>query len=122
MSEESKSGNPRFFCESCNAEVPLDAKICPKCGKNFASVRCPFCDFIGEAEEFRGGCPTCGHVLTGIPGSDSSPSPKKKKKPRSNFRKEKKPPGATGSLPLWVYILTTAALTATLAALFFTVF
>ena len=109
MSVFSKSGskNPRFFCENCGAEVPRNAKNCPKCGRYFASVRCPACDFTGEEALFKGGCPVCGYssadnaaVMPGFPDVKKS----------------------AGPLPLWVYILTAAAFTGILAALFLTVF
>ena len=98
-----------FFCETCGAEVDRNAKNCPGCGSSFASVRCPYCDFVGEEALFKNGCPACGHSSkTGLSGSPE-PSPQESKKPAS-------------ALPVWVYILTSAALIAILAALFFTVF
>ena len=33
----------KFFCENCGTEVPGKARICPVCGKFFASVKCPKC-------------------------------------------------------------------------------
>jgi len=96
--------NPRFFCEDCEAEVPRDAKKCPKCGRNFASVRCPSCDFTGEESFFKGGCPVCGYSANTTANTREFP-----KKAQKKF---------AGALPLWVYILTTAAFTATLAAIF----
>jgi uncharacterized membrane protein YvbJ len=97
---------PLFYCESCGAEVPRDEKKCPKCGKNFASVRCPSCGFIGEETRFKGGCPACGYSTAG--------SPKNSKKQKIIPESEK----ADASLPFWVYILTAAVFTAILAALF----
>jgi len=104
------SKSPRFFCESCGAEVPRDAKNCPKCGRYFASVRCPACDFIGEEALFKGGCPVCGY---------SSGASAESAGGLRGFPESKKP---TGSLPFWVYILTAAAFTGVLAALFFSFF
>jgi len=101
--------DPRFFCENCGAEVPRDEEKCPKCGKYFASVRCPVCGFIGETAQFKGGCPACGY-------STAKPPPKFGNK--KNFSDNKK---AAGALPFWVYILTAAAFTAVLAALFFVI-
>ena len=98
-----------FFCESCGAEVPRDAKNCPKCGRYFASVRCPACDFIGEEALFKGGCPVCGYSSGA--SSESAGSPR--------FPESKK---SAGPLPLWVYILTAAAFTGVFAALLFVFF
>jgi RNA polymerase subunit RPABC4/transcription elongation factor Spt4 len=99
-----KSGpkSPKFFCENCNAEVPRDAKNCPKCGRYFASVRCPACDFIGEEAFFKEGCPVCGYSAS--PAAQNIPEPKRKT--------------LAGALPLWVFILTSAALMGILAAIF----
>ncbi|MCL2007741.1 MAG: hypothetical protein FWG77_06600 [Treponema sp.] len=96
---------PRFFCEGCGKEVPIDGKKCPNCGKYFASVRCPSCGFIGDDAAFIGGCPICNYSASQGP-------------PQSN-KKDLRPAGA---LPFWVYILTAAAFTAVIAALFFRVF
>ena len=101
-----KTKDPRFFCESCGVEVPKDAKCCPKCGKYFESVRCPACGFIGEEAIFKDGCPVCGYS-----SKENAPS----KNNSRDFRESKKPAGA---LPVWVYILTAAAFTVILAALF----
>ena len=106
MKNNSKS--PRFFCESCEAEVPRDAKLCPKCGRSFVSVRCPSCDYTGEETFFKGGCPVCGYSAT--PAASPWDFPKRERK------------NPAGALPLWVYILTAAAFTATLAAIFFRFF
>ena len=105
-SSKKKSKDPRFFCENCNTEVPKDAKCCPKCGRYFESVRCPACGFIGEEALFKDGCPVCGYSSRGnaLPGNN----------PR-DFREEK---NSAGALPVWVYILTAAAFTIVLAALF----
>jgi len=101
---------PRFFCEGCGFEVPRAAKDCPKCGKQFASVLCPACDFVGEAALFKGGCPICGYSSGVSPDNSGS---------LVNFPESKKPAGA---LPFWVYILTAAAFTGILAALFLAFF
>ena len=104
-SRKSAAQSPRFFCENCGDEVPRDAKNCPKCGRYFASVRCPACDFIGEEAFFKGGCPVCGYSA-GAQGQNSG----------GHRASGKKKP--VESLPVWVYILTAAAFTGILAALF----
>jgi uncharacterized membrane protein YvbJ len=99
---------PRFFCESCGSEVPKDAKNCPKCGRYFASVRCPACGFIGEEALFNEGCPVCGYSTKAGQGTNKRP-----------INEIKKP---AGPLPLWLYIMTAVAFTAIVAAIFFKVF
>ncbi len=54
---------PRYFCEHCGAEVKGNARICPRCGRFFSSVKCPKCGFVGVSEDFRAGCPVCGYAL-----------------------------------------------------------
>ena len=89
----------RFYCESCGAEVPLEAKRCPKCGAGFESVRCPACGFTGEEKAFKSGCPSCGHRV-------QSPS-----EPVNGTK-------AAGSVSPWIFLLAAAVFTAALAALF----
>ena len=106
---KSKNKTPHFFCESCGAEVPRNAKNCPKCGSAFASVLCPGCGFSGEEALFKNGCPVCGY--------SSGASLKFDEKP-ADFHEKLKPAGA---LPVWAYILSAAGLAAVLAGLFFAV-
>ena len=61
--KKKKSKEAKFFCESCGSEVPRNSKVCPTCGKFFASVRCPQCGRIGSNEDFKDGCPTCGYAV-----------------------------------------------------------
>ena len=63
MKKRSKSKEAKFFCESCGSEVPRNSKVCPTCGKFFASVRCPQCGRIGSNDDFKNGCPTCGYAI-----------------------------------------------------------
>ena len=72
MKKKSKSKEAKFFCESCGSEVPRNSRVCPTCGKFFASVRCPQCGRIGSNDDFKNGCPTCGYAVnpdTGMAGS-----------------------------------------------------
>ena len=103
------SKNPLFFCESCGAEVPRNAKNCPKCGRYFASVLCPACGFAGDVELFKEGCPVCGYSSNGKAGGSSLRNGKEIKK-------------AAGALPFWVYILTILAFAGIFAALMLAVF
>ena len=125
---KNKLKDAKFFCESCGSEVPRNAKVCPVCGRFFASVRCPKCGRTGTNDDFKNGCPSCGYAvdLSGFgsqnhedsAGSFDSKKNKrtKNKNKRSFFIKDKnkkqkavyKGSNTTGdsSLPLWVYIFT----------------
>jgi hypothetical protein len=67
---------PHFFCEYCGAEVRRDARLCPRCGRFFSSVKCPKCGFVGTADAFDSGCPDCGYaVAANPPPEDLKPAP-----------------------------------------------
>jgi rRNA maturation protein Nop10 len=53
---------PRYYCESCGVEVRKDARVCPRCGRFFSSVKCPRCGHVGMADDFTLGCPICGYA------------------------------------------------------------
>ncbi|MDR2370191.1 MAG: zinc ribbon domain-containing protein [Treponema sp.] len=103
--KESSARAPRFFCEHCGAEVARNAKACPRCGRFFASVRCPACGFAGAEALFKGGCPVCGYSSSGLP---LPPGPGERKKPLS----------PSGPLPAWVYVLSVIALILVLVLLY----
>ncbi|EFW39430.1 double zinc ribbon domain-containing protein [Treponema phagedenis] len=88
---------PVFFCENCGGTVRRDTKVCPHCGRFFASVRCPRCNYTGNADEFREGCPSCGYAF---------PQEKKIQKPKYRARKRGKE--SQDSLPFWIYFLVIA--------------
>jgi hypothetical protein len=96
---------PRFFCDNCNSEVGQDAKVCPRCGRFFASVRCPSCGFTGEDSVFKGGCPSCGYS-----------APPAMKTPVDHPPDKLVP---AGKLPLWVYILSIFAFISIIAVLIY---
>ena len=98
---------PKFFCESCNTEVPLDAKFCPKCGRFFASVRCPACGQTGEHSDFAKGCPRCGYAMAGYSRGGTDTAKDKKRNKRND-----------DPLPAWIYIATFVLLGAVLAILY----
>ena len=112
-----RTKSPHFFCESCGAEVPRDAKSCPGCGRFFSSVLCPSCGFAGEESLFRGGCPNCGYS-SGVNPWDTARGAGSEYGRGLDFPESKKP---SGPLPIWLYILTAAVFTAIMAALFFTI-
>jgi hypothetical protein len=95
---------PRFFCEGCGAEVPLTAKQCPRCGRYFASIRCPSCGFTGDEGLFDQGCPICGYA--------ARQDPVRTKPPRQD--------PARDGLPRWIYLLTFMIFLAAAAAFFVT--
>lgn len=37
-----------------------NAKVCPRCGSFFSSIKCPRCGYVGKADDFSAGCPSCG--------------------------------------------------------------
>ena len=100
--------SPRFFCDNCGTEVSRDQHACPKCGRFFASVRCPACGFSGEEKLFAKGCPSCGY---------SAPKAAPKARNAKQRGRAKPPKIAAGPLPLWVYVVSAAALLFVLAAL-----
>lgn len=99
------SGHPRFFCENCGAEVKRSADRCPRCGRRFASVRCPKCDFAGNEGLFTDGCPICGY---------SAAKAEDEGLPRLKLKRT-----AAGALPFWVYFVTVLAVAAVSIALYF---
>jgi predicted RNA-binding Zn-ribbon protein involved in translation (DUF1610 family) len=101
-----KKAEVKFFCENCGSEVPLNAKLCPKCGRSFSSVRCPACGFVGEEGLFGKGCPACGYRVDGN---------------GSNGWERYIPTAAQHGLPLWVYVVTAMALAAAAVGLYFSI-
>jgi len=56
-----RSGSMLYICGKCRKEVEKDAKICSNCGARLGKIRCPFCNFTGELEDFKKDtCPKCG--------------------------------------------------------------
>ena len=103
----------KFFCESCGAEVPPNAKFCRHCGRFFSSVRCPVCGETGSNEKFKNGCPNCGYAFNN--GGSSKPSVEKHRHSRAtkkNFRSAIRGKSAAfgvraseDSLPKWIFAL-----------------
>lgn len=113
------ASNPtaKFFCESCGAEVPRNARFCKKCGRFFASVRCPNCGATGSPDKFKKGCPECGYTVeNGAPAKaeKNRVSRKTKKGFLSAIRGKSGAFGgaekADDALPAWVYVLSVLAL------------
>jgi len=93
----------RYFCDFCGEEVPANTPRCPRCGKIFTAVKCPKCGYMGKADDFNSGCPSCSYLI------DKEELDKEELKPV-----EKAPP-----FKPWIY---RAALFALAALLFFLLF
>jgi predicted amidophosphoribosyltransferase len=61
---------PRYYCEGCGLEVRKDARVCPRCGRFFSSVKCPRCGYVGVADDFNLGCPSCGYAEAANPSPE----------------------------------------------------
>jgi len=83
---------PRFFCDNCGYEVGGDVKVCPYCGRHFASIRCPACDYSGPDKMFQNGCPLCGYSSVPLSGKNT---PREKRRGRT-----------AEPLPTWALILS----------------
>ena len=114
---------PKFFCEFCDTEVPVNARFCPKCGRFFASVCCPRCGKIGDHTLFANGCPDCGYAgsgsnlvdLLGQTGQNGNKTKARtkhsgkiglfgKKRTENAYRTKKNAYNAEDPLPAWIYI------------------
>ena len=133
--KKKKSKEAKFFCESCGSEVPRNSKTCPTCGKFFASVRCPQCGRIGNNEDFKNGCPTCGYAVNpeSLYGHGNSVSGALFGKNNSNRSRGFGSRGLLGlnrksvsresgyvesSLPFWVYLVSILILAALVVGLY----
>ena len=95
---------PKFFCEYCGTEVRQNDKVCPHCGRFFASVKCPSCGFAGDSRAFRSGCPVCGYAVN----TDDAARQGETRHVRGTGQKKRG--SATDPLPWWIYVLSLALL------------
>lgn len=109
--------HPKFFCEHCKKEVRRDAMICPHCGRFFASVRCPACEFTGTHKEFKNGCPACGYAFNSD-DPEAHAGAHKTVHGVHKTAKTKKKRTDEDPLPLWVYGIV-LCLAAIVVAVFF---
>lgn len=112
--------NAKFFCESCGAEVPQNARCCRHCGRFFTSVRCPACGETGNPNKFAGGCPKCGYAFTGAAATTRQPRPSRSARRRLLSAIKARLGTSTrtdDSLPRWMYALTGCALFGIVCAL-----
>lgn len=121
----------KFFCESCGSEVPRNAKVCPVCGKFFASVRCPKCGKIGSVDDFKNGCPVCGYAVNPILDTNLSKNTKEELKTSSKNKKSSQKNNLNifgtntnstqktdSGLPIWIYFATILVLIILVAILY----
>ncbi|GHT49416.1 hypothetical protein FACS1894102_4090 [Spirochaetia bacterium] len=103
-----KKKKPKFYCDACGAEVGASATRCTRCGKFFSAVRCPKCFWVGEQEDFKNGCPSCGY------------SSKGKIKKNISAKGSKKNNGSV-ELPSWFFAIAASLFVMLIALLLFTV-
>ncbi|MDR0643378.1 MAG: hypothetical protein LBG05_00490 [Treponema sp.] len=121
--KQDKSSRISFFCDRCGYEVSQDAIKCPGCGRPFSSVKCPVCNFVGEASRFTNGCPVCGYS-----SKDAKPSTGEDQRVEieqvaiNNVRMTEAARNLFRftSLPLWIYLVTGLSLLLSGIALFLT--
>jgi len=104
-----KKKTPRFFCDNCGYEVGGDVKACPYCGRYFAAIRCPACDYSGPDRMFQNGCPMCGY--------SSAPPPKE-----YSPRKKKQHHHEAEPMPGWMLLLSILGLLAVILLLSWLIF
>lgn len=109
----------KFFCEGCGAEVPGNSKFCRKCGRFFASVRCPICGDTGASDRFKNGCPTCGYAMP--KGKNIKEKNHISRKAKRDFINaiDAKNKRTDGSLPRWSFFLILFVLLLCIAGLHF---
>ncbi|MGF7108947.1 double zinc ribbon domain-containing protein [Treponema pedis] len=114
MKKNVKNTMPKFFCENCGKEVKRNTRVCPHCGRFFASVRCPECNYLGSTEEFINGCPECGYAFTSDSDKTKKSGKKKRREPVTVYKSNR----YDDPLPWWVYSLV-MGLALVLAVCFF---
>ena len=123
---------PKYFCENCGSEVAANARLCPKCGKFFSSVRCPQCGHLGTVHDFKNGCPACHYAMTkeeiyGTPEPEAAPNAKKRPAARRKAGKRAavavpaRSPSAIAdeAMPGWMYAASLAVLVFVLVLVIF---
>jgi uncharacterized membrane protein YvbJ len=95
-----------FFCDKCGYEVSQDATSCPGCGRSFSSVKCPMCNFVGEAALFTNGCPVCGYSAGDAKSATAQNNTAGQTAVNARTTGIARNPFRFSSLPLWIYITT----------------
>jgi DNA-directed RNA polymerase subunit RPC12/RpoP len=63
LNQKEINNNILYICGKCKKEVEKDAKICKYCGAKLGKIKCPYCSFTGEIEDFKNDtCPKCGKI------------------------------------------------------------
>ena len=96
---------PKFFCENCGSEVKRNAHFCPHCGRLFASVRCPSCNYFGTSSQFE----KCGYAF----------HPEKEKKEKNYTGTKTSHKAYDDTLPKWVYVIVFGIVLAVIIAILF---
>ena len=104
----------KFFCEFCGSLVRPSDKICPHCGCFVSQVRCPACQFQGEATLFYQGCPVCGFAAGKAGEQAAAASGGQRPAAKSGGPKpgyeiayvlDDKPARSKSTIPAWVFAL-----------------
>lgn len=73
-----------YICGKCHGEISKNDETCPHCGVKLGKIKCPYCGFTGDADDFKNDrCPKCGkHRTLSVPVNIDKPhyyrtSPKK---------------------------------------------
>jgi RNA polymerase subunit RPABC4/transcription elongation factor Spt4 len=119
MKKKPQDSRVRFFCDKCGYEVDQDAKNCPGCGRNFSSVKCPACKFVGSAALFGDGCPVCGYSASKNADAKQQSAQNVREKSIKSQTETQFPHYQHGSLPIWIYIVTSVILLIAVLSLFF---
>lgn len=64
---QNSTGEIVYICGNCAKEIDKEDKVCPHCGSRLGYIKCPFCNFKGDVEDFRDDtCPRCGRKKSEI--------------------------------------------------------
>ena len=112
------SKEAKFFCESCGSEVPRKSKVCPACGKFFASVRCPECGKTGMPDDFMDGCPRCGYAVNPEQKQSRDMNIIRSVSASLSSNKKNTQNGIESGPPFWAYIVSVLVLAVLVLALY----
>jgi uncharacterized membrane protein YvbJ len=61
MKSVAEDSSMLYICGKCKSIVEKNATVCNKCGARLGKIRCPFCNFTGDLNDFKyDTCPKCG--------------------------------------------------------------
>ena len=62
---QNSDGSIAYVCGKCYKEIGKEDAVCKHCGARLGNIKCPFCHFTGNPEDFRNDtCPKCGRKTT----------------------------------------------------------